>query len=127
MKNLVKISPLVLAVVMLLWSGCASTKKSKTSIPNYIGQWDYILSMPDGDQAGFIKFSQEDDQVIGLIGGDQGEIQLSDLVIDEEKLSANFDFQGYTVNMSGTFEGEELNGNMAVEGYEIPYTAKKQQ
>jgi hypothetical protein len=127
MKNLVKISPFLLAVVMLLWSGCASTKKSKTSVPSYIGTWDYVLSMPEGDQEGFIIFRQEDDQVIGTLGSDQGEIQLSDLVINEENLTANFDYQGYTVNMFGDFEGNQLKGNMAVEGFELPYVATKQE
>jgi len=122
-----KISPLVLAVVIILWSGCTSTKKSKTSIPNYIGQWNCVISLPDGDEDRYIKFNQEGDQVIGLIGGDQGEVQLSDLVIDEEKLSANFEVEGYFVNMAGTFEGNDLKGVLSVDGYEIPYAGTKQQ
>jgi hypothetical protein len=127
MNTILKTSPFLLAVIMMLWSGCASTKKSKTAIPNYIGQWNYVLQLPDGDNEGYLRFTQENDQVLGVIGGDQGETQLSDFIVDDEKVSGNFEYMGYFVNMSGTFEGNVLNGKMATEGYEFPFEAQKQE
>ena len=122
-----KLFPFAMIVVMLIMAGCASTKKSKTSIPNYIGQWNVVISLPDGDQERYVKFLQEEDQVAGFVGGDQGEVQLSDLVIDEEKMSANFDVEGYHIDMTGAFDGDAIKGIMSAQGYEIPFAGTKQQ
>jgi len=127
MKNSIRVFPIVMVVIMLLMAGCASTKKSKTSIPNYIGQWNVIISLPDGDEDRYVKFVQEEDQVAGYVGGDQGEVQFSDLVIDEEKMSANFDVEGYHIDMTGTFDGDAIKGIMSAQGYEIPFAGTKQQ
>ena len=127
MKKSNNLFPLAAIVLMLFIAGGASTKKSKTSVPNYIGQWNWSMDLPDQTINGYLKFSQEDDGVIGVIGGDQGEQQLTDFVIDEEKVSGNFDYMGYSVDMNGTFEGNVLNGTMSAEGYEFPFEANKQQ
>ena len=127
MKTFTKLSPAIIVIFILLLSGCASTKKSKTAIPNYIGQWNYTLSLPDGDYPGYLKFNDQEGQTIGMIGNNDGEAQLQGLVIDEEKMSGNFDFQGYSVSVTGTFAGEILNGNMSAAGYDFPFEAKKQQ
>ena len=76
---------------------------------------------------GYLKFSQEGDEVIGMIGGDDGETQLSDFMIDEEKVSGNFEYMGYSINVSGIFEGDVLKGKLSAEGYEFPFDANKQQ
>jgi hypothetical protein len=126
MKKYIIISPFLIAAMMLLWSGCASTKKSKTAIPNYIGQWNYVLAGPEGNIEGFLKFSQEEDQTVGMIGSDQGESQLSNFAINEEQVSGSFDYMGYSVYLSGTFEGSVLKGKMSAEGYDFPFEATKQ-
>jgi len=127
MKKISKITPFILVMIMLLWNGCASTKKSKTAIPNYIGQWNYTLELPDQTINGYLKFSQEVDEVIGVIGVDDGEEPLTNFMIDEEKVSGNFDYMEYSVDVNGTFEGDVLKGNISAEGYEFPFEAKKQQ
>lgn len=127
MRTFTKLSPAILVTVILLLSGCASTKKSKTAIPNYIGQWNYTLSLPDGDFPGYLKFSEQEGQTTGMIGNNEGETQLQNFLIDEEKMSGNFDFQGYSVSVTGTFAGEILNGMMSAAGYDFPFEAKKQQ
>lgn len=126
MKTIVKNAPFLLVVVMLVWSGCSSTKKSRTAIPNYIGQWNYTLALPDGDMEGYVKFVQEEGQVNGVIGGNNGEAELTNLMISEEAVSGNFVYQGYSVTISGTFSEDILNGKMAAEGYEFPFEAHKQ-
>jgi len=127
MKNTLKLFPIVMVVIMLYLAGCASTKKSKTSVPNYIGQWDYVLSLPDQEITGYLKFAQEDDSVVGFVGSDEGETTLNDFAIDEEKVSGTFEAQGYEIQMSGTFEGDVLKANMSAAGYDFPFDAKKQQ
>jgi hypothetical protein len=127
MKTIFRFSPFLIVFVMLIWAGCAATKSSKTATPNYIGQWNYSLELPDQTIDGYLKFSQEGDEVIGVIGGDEGEMPLTNFLIDEEKASGNFEAMGYNLNMSGTFEGDVFNGKMSAEGYEFPFEANKQQ
>ena len=127
MKTFLSVSPFLLATVMLIWSGCATTKSSKTAIPNYIGQWNYVLSLPDGDYDGYLKFSEAEDQTVGVIGNSDGESELTGFTITEEQVSGQFDYMGYTVDLTGTFEGDVLKGTMSAEGYEFPFEANKQQ
>jgi hypothetical protein len=108
-------------------AGCATTKKSKTSVPNYIGQWDYVLSLPDQDINGYLKFAQEEDAVVGFVGSDEGETSLNNLMIDEEKESGTFEAQGYEIQLNGTFEGDVLKASVSAAGYDFPFEAKKQQ
>jgi hypothetical protein len=127
MKNSIKLFPVVMIVIILFLAGCASTKKSKTSVPNYIGQWNYVLSLPDQDIEGYLKFSQEDDVVTGVVGGQEGETFLSDFAIDEEKVSGTFEAMGYEIQLNGNFEGNILKASMSAAGYDFPFEATKQQ
>jgi hypothetical protein len=126
MKNTIKLFPVAMVLLMLFMAGCASTKKSKTSVPNYIGQWDYVLSLPDQDITGYLKFVQEDGSDLGYVGSDEGETVLNDLIIDEEKVSGTFEAQGYEIQLNGTFEGDLLKASISAAGYEFPFEAKKQ-
>ena len=127
MKNALKLYPVAMIVIMLFLAGCATTKKSKTSVPNYIGQWDYVLSLPDQDITGYLKFAQQEDSVVGFVGSDEGETPLNNFMIDEEKVSGTFEAQGYEIQMNGTFEGDVLKASISAAGYEFPFEAKKQQ
>jgi len=127
MKTLYNFSSIIFMVTILIWSGCTATKSSRSAIPDYIGQWNYSLDLPDQTINGYLKFSQEGDEVIGMIGGDDWETQLSDFAINEEKVSGSFDYMEYTVNVSGIFEGDVLKGTLSAEGYEFPFEANKQQ
>jgi len=127
MKNALKLIPVAMVVIMLFMAGCATTKKSKTSVPNYIGQWDYVLSLPDQDINGYLKFFQEEDSTLGLVGSDEGETPLNNFMIDEEKVSGTFEAQGYEIQLNGTFEGDVLKASISAAGYEFPFEAKKQQ
>ena len=127
MKTISRFSPVLLVVVLLILAGCAATKSSKTAIPDYIGQWNYSLDLPDQTINGYLKFTQEGEEVIGVIGGNEGEAPLADFLIDEEKMSGNFDYMGYSVDVTGMFEGDVLKGKMSAEGYEFPFEANKQQ
>jgi hypothetical protein len=127
MNTLLRFSTVLMFVVMLIWSGCTTTKSSKTAIPNYIGQWNFSLELPDQTIKGYLTFSQEGEEVLSAIGVEEGETQLSDFTINEESFSGSFEYMGYTVDVSGDFEGNVLNGKMSAEGYEFPFEALKQQ
>jgi hypothetical protein len=54
-----------------------------------------------------------------------GEIELNDLSIVEDKLSANFEIQGMTLDMDGTFNGPQFTGTIGVDYNTFPVTATK--
>jgi hypothetical protein len=48
---------------------------------------------------------------------------MDDLVIEDDKLKATYDFNGNLVNFEGTFEGETFKGISTGGGYEFPMEA----
>lgn len=108
----------------LIWAGCAGTKTSKEAA--YLGDWEYLVEgTPNGDVIGVMNISKEGDAYVGKLTSDMGEILLNDLSILEDKLSANFDIQGMTLVMDGTFEGPKFTGTIGVDYNSFPMTATK--
>lgn len=123
MKNQLINSIVSLAILALFLTSCSSTKLAKT--PNYIGTWVYSIDTPQGTTEGYLTIKKEDKETIGLVGSDMGETPLSDFEVSEETVSGSFDFQGYTVGLSGKFMNDTLDGLMSVGGYELPFVATK--
>ena len=48
-----------------------------------------------------------------------------DLVIEDGKLSAKFDIQGYIITMKGSFEGDTYTGTTNFDGNEFPMNATR--
>jgi len=115
--------PLII-LAALIWAGCAGTKASKDAA--FLGDWEYLVEgTPNGDVTGVMNISKEGDEYVGKLGSDMGEIMLNDLSIVENKLSANFDIQGMTLNMDGIFDGPKFNGTIAVDYNSFPISATK--
>ena len=112
-----------MAILALFLTSCSSTKLAKT--PNYIGTWVYSIDTPQGTTEGYLTIKKEDKETIGLVGSDMGETPLSEFEVSEETVSGSFDFQGYTVGLSGKFMNDTLDGLMSVGGYELPFVATK--
>ena len=95
-------------------------------ITDHTGTYVYSIQGPDGA-------TYEGALVIELDGGDyKGEIQsevgnakLQDLEIDGDDITFNLDYSGYTLQYEGTFDGDELNAIISIEGFEIPFKATK--
>jgi len=124
MTNFFKTSYLLIILAGLIWAGCAGTKTSKEAA--YLGDWEYLVEgTPNGDVRGVMNISKEDDEFVGKLTSDMGEILLNDLSILEDKLSANFDIQGMNLVMDGTFEGPKFTGTIGVDYNSFPMTATK--
>ena len=123
MKNLLKINSLLVIVISLFWAGCAATKVTRES---YAGKYNYVISTPMGDQAGYIILTQEGNSYTGTMGSDQGSTSIENLVIEGNKLTGNFEFMSYSIDMSGAFNADVLEGKFVAEGYEIPFVATKE-
>lgn len=125
MKNIFKISIIMILAAGLLWAGCATTK---TTASKYVGNWDYVVrNLPDGDVNGIMTISQDGDAFKGNIKSDDGSVSITmeDFKIDENKLTSYFYFQGMKIDMSGEFDGAEFTGSIMVDYNEFPISAQK--
>ena len=126
MKNFFNPSLLLIALFALTIFGCAGSKKSK--IDPYVGQWDYTFPTQDGGEMDAVMtINKAETGYSGFLSSDMGSVDLEDLVIEEGKLSAKFDVQGYVLTMVGTFEGDSFTGTTTIDTYEIPMNATKRQ
>ncbi len=124
MTKFFKTGYLLIILAGLIWAGCAGTKTSKEDA--YLGDWEYLVEgTPNGDVRGVMNISKDGDAFIGKLTSDMGEIELNDLAIVENKLSANFDIQGMTLDMDGTFDGPQFTGTIGVDYNTFPMTATK--
>jgi len=124
MTNFFKTSYLLIILAGLIWAGCAGTKTSKEAA--YLGDWEFLVEgTPNGDVMGVMNITKEGDTYVGKLTSDMREILLNDLSILEDKLSANFDIQGMTLDMNGTFEGPKFTGIIGVDYNSFPVTATK--
>jgi hypothetical protein len=106
----------------LILAACASSKKLADS---YAGKWGYEIETPQGNYNGNMEIIKDGKIFTGKLNSDMGSVDLNDLVIKDGKLTANFDMQGNSINISGDFQGEVFNGNVEAGGFQIPFKATK--
>ena len=123
MKTLLKHKIFFSLTVIIILSGCAASKVSKV---NYAGKYNYTITTPMGEQAGYIILSRDGKIYTGQIGSDQGSTELSNLKIEGNKLSANFSFMGYDISVKGDIGDKVIEGTFTAEGYDIPFKALKE-
>ena len=122
MKNLQTIRYILYIILTVFFAGCAATKVTS---PNYVGRWNYEIDTPQGRQSGWIILNQEGKEVTGSINSDMGSTDLRDLKIENNVLTANFYAFDMDMDLSGEFVDDVLNAKVMVQGYEIPFTARK--
>lgn len=122
MKNLHTFRFLLYILLTVFFAGCAA---SKVTTPNYIGRWNYEIDTPQGRQSGWIILNQEGKEVTGSINSDMGSVDLRDLKIDNNVMTANFNAFDMDMDLSGEFVEDVLNAKIIVQGYELPFTAQK--
>lgn len=128
MKNYyVNLFLIVLSV--LAFSSCKSTKGvAKKAMKAYTpaGSWAYTVSgLPDGDVSGTMTLVDESAGMTGTLATDDGAIDLEDVAIADNVLTASFNYQGTDIQLKGTFVGEKFTGFIEAQGYEFPITATR--
>ena len=105
----------------VLFAACSTSKKLAYT-PT--GTWEYlVIGTPMGDMKGEFVLSKEGDTFSGYFVTNEGQGEMKDLSLEANNLSCHFSTMGYTVKMSGLFEGESFTGKVMAEGYEFPVTA----
>lgn len=131
MRKLTKFSTILIILAGFIWAGCATTKtaSTKTAAPeavSYAGDWDYtVADTPNGDVSGVMVLTKTDAGYDGKMTSDMGELELNDLTIVDNKLSATFEIQGMELDVSGTFDGVNYKGSVGMDSNVFPMIATK--
>jgi hypothetical protein len=123
MKRSLLFNSVILAVIMLVWSGCASTKKLTAA---YVGKWNYDLDTPQGNIKGYMDVKNDGKVFTAPFNSDMGSVDLNNLVIKDGKLTATFDIQGNTLDVSGSFNGDVFDGKIGGGGFDMPFKASRE-
>lgn len=117
-----KVFPLL--VLILFVFSCKPTK----DVSSAVGSWDFeITGLPDGTTTGVLVIAQEGDSFSGTISAQGSGIDLNNVSIENDELKSDFYFQGYKVDMTGTFSGTDYKGKITVDYNDFPMTATKQE
>jgi hypothetical protein len=123
MKIFLNLNTLVIIAVSLIVLSCAA---SKTSVDPYVGEWHYTFpTMDGGEMDAIMTINKSDAGYTGFLSSDMGSVDLEDLVIEDGKLTANFEIQGYGIDMKGSFEGDTYTGTTGFDGNEYPMKATR--
>ena len=126
MKIYFKLYAFLIVLIGLIWSGCASTRTASSA--SYIGEYELLVKdTPNGDAEGTFSIKYDGTNYSASIGNDMGSIDIQDFQIDGNIASGYFYIESYKVNLKGEISGNDINGNMEVDGYTMPWTATKKQ
>lgn len=116
---------IIFSIVVFFAYACASSKKA---VDISIGEWEYVLkNLPDGDAEGTFTITKDGDTYMGAVHGEQGSMDLENVVIENDALVCSFEYSGYTIDMTGTFVGDTFTGKCSVEYNDFPMTAVRKQ
>lgn len=123
MKNFLSLSILAAIAYSCLTFSCAGSKK--TTIDPYLGEWEYTFPMDGSEVEARMTINKIESEYIGSLSSEFGSVDLQDLKIEQDNLSARFEIDGYELTMKGTFNGEVYNGTTNYNGEEWPMNATK--
>lgn len=116
---------LVFAACFALLAAMAC-KSSRQLAYSPVGNWSYVISQtPYGEVSGTFVLTKSGEQYEGRMEGEEGTIALGNLKVADKKLFANFNFQGYQLELTGTFEGEAFDGSVSMDYNVFPMKATR--
>lgn len=124
MKNFFKYYVLAVIVYSIILAGCAA---SKVTVTPYVGNWYYTAQTQDGEMDVVMTINETENGYSGYLSSDMGSVDLSDLVIEDGKLTASFEIGGYEIPIKGTFDGDIFDGTSTWEGNDMPMKATRKQ
>lgn len=130
-SRIIKLSSLwSLTLAVLFMASCSPKMASKAAdvapADPYVGTWNYqVQDTPDGTLKGTLQIDKDGDNYKAMLMSGSNETTIKNVAITGSTLTGNFDYQGYTINLKGDFDGMSLNGNMFVEGMSFPLSASK--
>lgn len=96
------------------------------AVADYSGSWAYSIDTPDATYDGAIVLVNTDGVYTGELKNDDGfSAEAKDLKIEGDKISFNFYFEGFKINIKGTFKEDKLSATVNAEGMQFPFTATR--
>jgi len=113
-------------IALFLITSCGSTKKVVKADP-YVGDWSVVISdTPQGDVAATMTITKnEAGEYTGTVNSDMGLINLSNVKIEESKLTSTFVTQDMDFDLTGTFEDLTFKGFVSGMGADFRTNGKK--
>ncbi len=125
MKGFFNLNTLIVFLFSFFILACAA---SKISVSPYVGDWEYTFPSQDGGEVdATMTITETEVGFSGVLSSEMGSVDMEDLVIEEGKLTAEFEIQGYGISMNGEFEGDTYTGIVDFDGNEFPMNATKKQ
>jgi len=114
----------ILIIIALILAGCASSKITES---NYVGNWHYTFpTMEGGEMKAVMVISREGKEYKGVLTSEMGNVDLQDLQIIDDKLTAYFTIEGNRLDLTGVFSDDTYSGTTSIQGYEFPMNATKE-
>jgi hypothetical protein len=116
---------LVLGVMLIMVTIGLTSMKPVTDI-DPSGIWDYEVEMPQGNMTGEMTIKKSDGDFAVSIETEQfGTLELGNITLEGNEMTADIDMQGATVEFSFEFDGDTMKGSIATPDGDMDITAKK--
>ena len=116
---------LLALTLVVLFAGCASSKKATETHP-WVGAWEISIDTPIGVQSGEITVIEEDGQLKALMDGESGAMDVSNIAYDENTMNFSIDTGEYGImDVNLMVEGDALSGKLLSEYGDMPITGKR--
>ena len=125
MKSFFNLYILAAIVYSLLIIGCVA---SKVKVSPYIGEWHYTFPTQEGGEMdATMTITEIENGFSGYLSSEIGSVDLEGLKIEDRKLTATFEIQGYELSLDGQFDGDIYTGTTNYDGNEWPMNATRSQ
>lgn len=107
MKNLIRSFLLFLAIITISGNQLQAETKKKS----LLGEWVYeVTDAPYGYEKGSLIFAEKDGQTTCVVKLEAGELAVSDLKIEDDKITFTTTVDGNSINVALTKEKDKLTG-----------------
>ncbi|RMG26145.1 MAG: hypothetical protein D6730_09680, partial [Bacteroidetes bacterium] len=69
--------------------------------------------------------AKEGDKYVGSLQSDAGSLELNNIKLEDNKLSCTFYYDGYELELTGTFMGETFEGTVGLDYNTFPVKATR--
>ncbi|MCE7991032.1 MAG: hypothetical protein HEP71_03595 [Roseivirga sp.] len=117
------------SVAFLMLLGAMVTFMAMDKAPAYdpTGTWNYEIETPDGAISGDMSIAKTDGEFeVSVETDDFGTLELEDVEVKDNEMTASVDVQGVTAEFEVEFDGDEMSGIILYGGEELPIVAERE-
>jgi hypothetical protein len=105
---------------------CSFSAQGSCVVSDLVGTWKYLISdVPEEYQTGLLVFEKLDNKIVGYIGSSQ-QTELTDLTVNQDKISFTMENQSGVFKYNFTQKGDTLTGMIASQYGDFAIKAIKQ-